>query len=202
MPAVSHKVDLPGSNCSSLRVVAGIASGDPAIAAIDGLLEEGWGQASYSRNGSQHVVIFRSIPDDDGVRYSVLWVADEDLDAVKPVGQPWAALELVYKSVVEVDVQCSLVSAYESMEPKLKLPLTPFADSLFPFNEIHGYRVAYVDNSHTEWSVIVDRPNNEGDYSMLMNLSDHPVDELTSSKALLQRCVAICDSLMMERENV
>lgn len=193
----SHKLDLDRFGCSYFEVQFSALNGeaDPRLAEH---LADGLATGSYSRRGNRFAALVVGLDDQDPPVYRGSWFAlPAEGPAPAQIGDPWAALGLLFGAADHADMRCAFQATSEH-EPKLALPLDLFAHGAFPFNELRGYRVARIEGDRTVWTAIVDHLDGPRAFSVSVHFDDYDLGSVESARDLLAMCVDVRDDLMQE----
>ena len=198
MAASSHKLDLERVGCAYLEVRFGALDDESVTQSLDEYLDDGVAAGSYSRRGNRFGV-FVAVHEHEGPpEYQGSWFPlPQEGGTPARVGDPWSALGLLFETVQHADISCSFHVASDR-EPKLAIPIALFSSGAFPFNELHGYRAALVDDGRTIWTAIVDQVDSPKDFAVSVRFADYSIQPSTSSRDLLTACTDVRDQLMQE----
>ena len=202
-----YKLDLPRFGCGLFQMDIDITADESAVEAIDAYLANGVAWDSYRRSGERHTAVLqRSHSDDPGsgeiASYFCMWFISQALPAEAPEGSLQEALDSVRgieERNAEIHAHCRFSVDSSDMQPRVTLPIKLFSPGSFAFNQIHGYRAAFVDGDRTVWSAVVDWPGSSGEYEISVHVNDCGTDPAPSS--VFRKCVEVRDGLMTERGN-
>lgn len=156
--------------------------------------------ATYSRRRSTHICFLAYRRDSNGgTEFKCRWfLVHEEQPRLRLRGDPWAALELSFNSIENLDIRCAFATENDVV-PILKVPASPLAQGVLPFNEILGYRVAQTDESGDLWSAIVDSTEDGDHYHVTVRVKRCPVRSVNNVRQALRYCCSIRDGLLISR---
>ena len=196
-----HKLDLARVDCTLFEVFFDLPADHSAIKQIAEHLDERTAVALYRRSHNEHTVLFAQRPGADGSsEYRNTWIASgSEASGFEAHGDPGVALEIAYGAAEHAHIYC-LFSPNEGLEPKVTLPISPFASGTLPFNQIQGYRAALVEGEQNTWSAVIDwiKPNQFG---VAIHVDKYDLALVKGPNTLLSYCVSIRDSLFVEKSD-
>ena len=202
MASEHHKVDLQKLGCTYLDVFFALPEGHPAIERIAEHLPRNAAGAVYRRSRHEHVVLVaqRTLPDGTSEYRSSWFVSGQESSGIEVDGDPWTVLDLGHEAADHAHIHC-MFDADLRLEPKMVIPISPFASGVLPFNQLQGYRAALVEDNRTVWSAVIDWLGPDYGCDVTIRVDEYDLRSAVGTRGLLGYCASIRAGLMTRRDN-
>ena len=197
-----HRLNLHRVGCHGLWMFVGPVNLDARTQKIDEILPAGSVYSTYKKDKTEHQVVLHCRREEDPqVSYSIHWSVHPFKVPFTRVSTPiWDALDLAQDIAEKVDTQCFFSLDHEHFEPKLAIPLRPFAEGLLPFDEIGGYRAVRTEQGTKLWDAVIDREE-DGDYTFNITIDNHRGNGGLTTEGVFERLIEIRDTLLVKKPN-